>query len=107
MPSTGTAGYTVNRDELISSSLRLLRVLKETDVANATQVRYANMALNMLLKNMQSNGMQLWTYQLITITMVVGQLSYTIGPSGADVTTTRPLRLFGREANCDTQSQDK
>ena len=94
MASTGTAAYTVTRDELISSSLRLLRVLKETDVANATQIRYANMALNMLLKNMQSNGMQLWTYQLITIPMVVGQLSYTIGPTGADVTSTRPLRLF-------------
>ncbi len=94
MPSSGTASFTVNRDELIASSFRLLRVLRETDVPNATQIKWASQALNMLLKNMQSNGLQLWTYQLIQIPMVVGQLSYTIGPVGADVTTTRPLRLF-------------
>jgi hypothetical protein len=94
MPSTGTASFTVTTDELIESSLRVLRVLQENDVANATQLRLGKNALNMLLKNMQSNGMQLWTYQLIAIPMVVGQLSYKIGPVGADVTTTRPLRLF-------------
>jgi hypothetical protein len=94
MASTGTAAYTVTRDELIEAAFRLLRVLNETDVPNATQIKWANVALNMLLKNMQSNGLQLWTYQLVAIPMVVGQTSYTIGPSGADVTTTRPLRLF-------------
>jgi hypothetical protein len=104
MASTGTAAFTVTRNELITSSLRVIRVLKETDVANATQIRHANNALNMLLKNMQSNGLQLWTYQLIVIPMVIGKFTYTIGPSGADVTTTRPLRLFNgsyiRDASC-------
>ncbi len=94
MPSTGTAAYTVDRDELIHASYRLSRALQETDVPNATQIKWANMALNMLIKNMMSAGMQLWTYQLIAIPMVVGQVSYTIGPVGANVTTTRPLRLF-------------
>ena len=94
MASTGTAAFTVTRNELIAASLRVIRVLKETDVPNATQIKNANITLNMLLKNMQSNGMQLWTYQLLAIPMVVGQFVYTIGPVGADVTSTRPLRLF-------------
>jgi len=94
MPSTGTASFTVTRDQLIEDSLRMIKVIQETDAANATQIRIASQALNMLLKNMQSNGLPLWCYQLITIPMVVGQESYTIGPVGADVTTTRPLRLF-------------
>lgn len=92
--TTGTASFTVTRNELITQSLRILRVLAETDVANATQIRNANTALNMLIKNMQSNGLDLWTYQQIVIPMVIGQNSYTIGPVGADVTATRPLRLF-------------
>ena len=94
MSSTGTATFTVNRDELVEASFRVLRVLRETDVPNATQRKYANSALNILLKNMQSNGLQLWTYQQIIVPMVVGQVSYTIGPSGANVTASRPLRLF-------------
>ena len=94
MPSTGTAAFTVSAGEMIDSSLRKLRVLKEGDVANQRQRRFARRTLNMLLKNMQSNGMQLWTYEEIQIPMVPGQNFYTIGPVGADVIHTRPLRLF-------------
>ena len=94
MASSGTASFTVTRNDMIESAYRKLRTLKEGDVPNAKQIRYANMALNMLLKNMQSNGLQLWTYQLIAIPMVAGQMVYTIGPVGTDVVTTRPLRLF-------------
>lgn len=94
MPSTGTAAYTVNAGEITDNALRKLRVLKETDVANPRQARLARRTLNMLLKNMQSNGMQLWTYDLIQIPMVPGQNFYTIGPVGADVIHTRPLQLF-------------
>ena len=106
--TTGTASFTVTRNELITQSLRILRVLAETDVANATQIRNANTALNMLIKNMQSNGLDLWTYQQIVIPMVIGQNSYTIGPVGADVTATRLLpwattnhRLFWNDRSND------
>ncbi len=94
MASSGTASFTVTRDEVIEGSLRLLRVLGEGDVPNPTQTRYAVLALQMLLKNMQSNGLALWTYQSVQIPMVTNQTVYTIGPVGADITTTRPLRLF-------------
>lgn len=94
MSTSGTATYSVNRDQLITGALRILRVLRETDVPNATQIDNANETLNILLKNMQSNGLGLWTYKQIIIPMVIGQNSYTIGPSGADVTANRPLRLF-------------
>jgi len=92
--TTGTASYSVTCDELITQSLRIIRVLQETDTPNATQLKNGRMALNMLLKNMQSNGLDLWTYQQIVIPMVIGQNTYTIGPVGADVTSVRPLRLF-------------
>ena len=94
MPSTGTASYTINRDQLIAASMRTLRVLREGDVPNATQVANAVACLEMLVKNMQSKGLQLWAYQLLAIPLAANQQSYTIGPSGADVTSVRPLRLF-------------
>jgi hypothetical protein len=94
MASSGTASFTISRNELINSSMRLLRVLREGDVANARQIEYGVQALQMLVKNMQSAGLALWTYQTIQIPMVENQTSYTLGPTGADVTTVRPLRLF-------------
>lgn len=92
--TTGTASFTINRNQLIEQSLRIIHVLRETDKANATQINQGNQTLNMLLKNMQSNGLDLWTYQTVIVPMVIGQNSYTIGPVGADVTMTRPLRIF-------------
>ncbi len=94
MSTSGTATYSTTRDQLITGALRILRVLRETDAANATQIANADETLNILLKNMQSNGLGLWTYKQIIIPMVIGQNSYTIGPSGADITANRPLRLF-------------
>lgn len=94
MASSGTANFSISRNDLINASLRLLRVLREGDVANARQIEYGVQALQLLIKNMQSNGLALWTYQQIAIPMVGSQTSYTLGPTGADVTTVRPLRLF-------------
>ena len=94
MPSTGSASITLTRDGLITSSLQALRVLQEGQVANATQIADAAMPLNMLIANWQSNGLQLWTYQLLPIPCVANKYVYTIGPSGADITSTRPLRLM-------------
>lgn len=94
MPSTGLANFTLNRDQLISASMRTLRVLQDGATPTANQITNGAEALNTLITNWQSNGLQLWTYQWLTIPCVVGKNTYTIGPTGADVTNVRPLRLM-------------
>jgi hypothetical protein len=94
MPSTGTATFTLTRDQLINASMRTLRVLQEGQTANATQITFGSEALNTLIKFLQSKGLQLWTYAQVQVPMVINQFTYTIGPSGANVTTVRPLRIF-------------
>lgn len=94
MSSSGTASYNISRNDLITSSLRIIGVLREGDVMNATQLNNAIPVLQMLIKNMQSNGLALWTYQQIIIPDVASKNTYTIGPSGADITNVRPLRLM-------------
>ena len=94
MSSTGTSAYTINRDGLIKSSLRALRVLQDGQTPSAQQITDGAEVLNTLIKDIQSDGLALWTYQTIQIPMQVNKNSYTIGPTGADVTANRPLRLF-------------
>ena len=94
MPSTGTATFTRTRDQLITASLRKLRVLQDGQSASVSQISDASESLNMLIKQMQSDGLALWTYKTIAINCVANKYTYTIGPSGADVTANRPLRLF-------------
>lgn len=109
MATSGTATFTVLRDELINASMRVAKALREGDVANATQINNGVSALNMLVKNWGTQGLWLWTYQQLQIPMSSSTQSYTIGPSGATVTATRPLRLldgtFVRHSLTDTPLQ--
>jgi hypothetical protein len=92
--SSGTSCITITRDSMIASSLRLLHVLQDDQVMSANQIATGAEDLNTLITNWQSRGLQLWTYQWLPIPLVAGQNAYTIGPSGANVTSVRPLRLM-------------
>lgn len=94
MPSTGVTSFTITGDALITASLRILGVVQDGEPAKQNMLNDARESLNLLLKNMQSKGLQLWTYDLIPIPCQVGKTEYTIGPVGADITHVRPLRLF-------------
>jgi len=93
MATTGTASLSCTRDQLITEAYKKIRVLAEGQSASATQISDVTLRLNMIIKNCMSNGLLLWTYQQIIIPTVAAQVAYTIGPSGANVTTTRPLRV--------------
>lgn len=93
MASTGTATFTMNRDALINSAYRALRVLQEGATASASQLATGAEALNMVIKWMQSQGMLLWLYQQVQVPTQANKNSYTLGPVGADVITPRPLGI--------------
>jgi hypothetical protein len=93
MATTGTATLSCTRDQLITESYKKIRVLAEGQSASATQISDVTLRLNMIIKNCMSQGLMLWTYQQLVIPTVAAQVAYTIGPSGANVTTTRPLRV--------------
>jgi hypothetical protein len=94
MASTGTATYTITLNNLIKSSMRAIRVIQEGQTPSSQQYTDATEVLNILIKNMQSRGLALWTYQLIAIPCSVNKYTYTLGPTGADITVQRPLRLM-------------
>lgn len=95
MSTSGTTTFSVTRNEIIAASLRLLGVLEEGAVPNATAIENASLVLNMMIKDWMTDGIKLWTVNEITLPLVSGQTSYTIGPdSGNDLVTNKPLRLI-------------
>ena len=94
MTTTGTASFSMTRDQVSSAALRALRVLQDGQVASVAQLNTCAEAMNIVLKNAQSAGLQLWTYQLIQIPCQTNKTTYTIGSTGADITNVRPLRIF-------------
>ena len=93
MASSGTAIFTLTRDQLIGEAYRKARITAEGTSPSVTQISEASSRLNMLIKLCMSKGLQLWCYREYLVPCVASQTVYTIGPSGADVTAVRPLRV--------------
>lgn len=87
-----TTSFTVNRDQIINSALRLQGWLDYTQTADATKISNMAEALQIMLKAWSTQGMKIFTVQEIVLPLVTGKTSYTIGPSG-DLAVDRPLRI--------------
>jgi hypothetical protein len=89
-----TTSYSVSRDTIITAALRKLQVIELGVTPDATTVTNAAQSLNILIKAWQTQGIKLWTVVEDTLTLVANQTSYTIGPSGPDLITDKPLKVI-------------
>lgn len=93
MATSGTASFTVGRDDIIKASLRSLKVLAIGETPQAEDYTNLAFALNLILKALDAEGYLIWLYQTLAIPLSAGKTSYTIAESGADVTNYRPVRV--------------
>lgn len=92
-----TTTYSVTRDQVILSALRKLGVVEPSDTSatiDSNILANCAQALNLMVKSMVTSGIKLWTVTELTIPLVSSKTSYTIAPSGADVTSDKPLKLI-------------
>ena len=87
------AGYTQSR--LIYLALRKIGVIQSGGTPTANQLADAQDTLDDMIQEWQADGLRLWVMDDITVPLVAGKKTYTIGPSGADVTAPRPERIIG------------
>ena len=92
MTTSGTTSFSIGRDEVIASALRLCGVLAEGQTASTQQKSDCAEALNLLLKSYGTKGWLLWVYEKLTVPLTSGLATYTVGPTGALVAN-RPIRL--------------
>ena len=92
-----STNYSITRDEIIITALRKLGVVEPQDTAStidANTVTNCAQALNLMVKQWMTEGIKLWTVLDLSFPLVASQTSYTIGPSGCDVTSDKPLRII-------------
>lgn len=95
MATSGSTNFSVNRNELISSGLRLIGVGIEGETLSNADTNTASEALNMILKHLMTFGLQLWLRDEHTLSLTQDKGTYVLGESGAeDETMTRPLRIL-------------
>lgn len=85
--------YSITRDQLITKALIKQGWLDYTAPAPATKVTQMADSLNIMIKAWASEEIKLWCVEQLSLPLVAGQLSYTIGPTGANLTANRPLRI--------------
>jgi hypothetical protein len=77
--------YTVTRDQVISLALRKLGVLEIGDTPDANTLSNAAMSLNLLIKQLSTDGLKLWKISELIIPLTSGQTSYTLGGSSSNL----------------------
>lgn len=94
MASSGTDVFTLTRDQMVAVVLKKLRVLLPTATPDGQTLADFGTEFNIMLKFWATKGLKLWTNYQLQVPMVANKDEYTIGPSGADVISNRPLRLL-------------
>lgn len=93
MATSGTSAFIVTRDDVITRALRLVSAIGQGETPDATAVTEASMALNMLIKEWQADGMQLWKVSTKSFPVVASTASYNIGV-GSTINTEAPLKVI-------------
>lgn len=96
MALTASTDYSINRDGLIKSSLRLIGVGSIDEDPTTEEIDQAAVALNIMLKAWQTDGLQLWQIKTHELTVTAGTYQYSLGisaPSG-DAVGSRPMRII-------------
>jgi hypothetical protein len=91
MATSGTTSFSISRDDLILSALRLTGRFSVGDTVPATDITFAAQALNMLVKAMAMKMLPLWCVLDVAVPLVAGQASYNLSTATA---STRPLRVL-------------
>ena len=92
MATSGTYVFTVTRDEIITDALATCGVIDGTETINTSDKTRCTFTLNMILKSIPIDTWLLWCYNDITVPLVSGTSTYTLGPTGT-VAGIRPLRV--------------
>lgn len=86
MAVSGTNTFSQTRNDIINRALSILGVKTRGRALTAEEVNEASDALNLFVKGLKSEGVYLWKYAEGTLFLTVGQESYTIDGSTANVT---------------------
>lgn len=91
-PTSHIDTYPAQTDQVVRRALRLVGAYPSTDAPRPEQLTDAVYTLNVMLKSWSTEGF-MWLRQFVTVSLVAGQGSYTLGPNGTPAID-RPTHVF-------------
>lgn len=108
MTTSGSTDYNRTTIQIIKGALRKIGVLGEGESPSGEQEQNASEALNLMVKQWQAKGLNLWTKTEAILWFNEGQQSYELGLSGtdnvADVSDTAFTELANDAASLSTSA---
>ena len=98
MTVSSTTTFSYNRDQIINFAMRKLGILELGTHPDPSSVKNFSESLNLILKNLITKGVKIWTITELTLPLVNNQTSYVIGPTGSkpstpDLVVDKPMKL--------------
>lgn len=93
MALSASTNFVVTRDDLLTAALRLVGGVGQNETPDPSAITEAALALNMLAKEWEADGMQLWKIATINFPVVAATASYNIG-IGSTINQTAPLKII-------------
>lgn len=95
MATSGSVDFSLDRDGLIKAALRHIGIGVTGEALSSEEVSDASISLNLMFKAWMAEGIHLWKREELSVPLVTGQNSYTIGRGGSpDVTADPPLKIL-------------
>lgn len=86
MAVSGSTNYSINRDTIIEEAMEILNVYDPVSTLSAEDVNSCSRSLNLMLKALQNEGLNLWMMKEVHLFMEADKIKYTLSTSGDHAT---------------------
>jgi len=93
MSTSNSTNYATSASAIISRALRMIGAISQGESPTSDQSSEAMIALNMLCKSLEADGMPLWAIKQTNITLTNAVNTYNIGV-GQTVNINKPLKVI-------------
>ena len=105
MTTSNSYDYVKNRDQIITRALRIVGAIGQGETPSAAAITEAAEVLNDLVKEWETDGMQLWCVKEYSFIPVASTNTYAIG-TGATINQVAPLKLLQAWSRTTVGSKD-
>ncbi len=82
MSVSNNFNFSLTRNDIIYEAYRLASIIDPVETLSSTEITNASQSLNIIMKNLMSRGLRLWSYESAVLIPTIGQSEYTLSESG-------------------------
>ena len=98
MATSGSTDFSIDRDTLIKEAMEIINVYDPISTLTPDEIWSCSRTLNIMLKALQGEGLQLWKQTEVHLFMELDKIKYSLGTSGDNATishTETAMRVAG------------